>query len=150
MNIQKLYTFLGFFIVLFIGAIGCSVKSGSMVTARDGINREKKADSKKAYYHETIHCLWEKRRPVYLEWLKGPAHNPYNLYNLQNETNNVLKYAGLTQDIKLIEELVLLYAQALDTLDETDEYAFYYYPESPRRSIHRRHTINSSLMPGLV
>jgi len=137
MNIHKPYAFLGFFVVLFISAIGCSVKSGSMATVREDIDRENKVYSRKAYYHETIRWLWGKRKPVYQKWLQESAQNPYNLYNLQNETNNLLKYAGLTQDVELIEELILLYSQALDTLDETDEYAFYYYPDSPRRSIHK-------------
>ena len=137
MNIRKPYTFQCFFALLFIGTIGCCVKSGAMTTEREDIAKEKEIYSKKAFYHDTIRGLWKKRRPVYLKWLQGSAQTPYNLYNLQNETNNLLKYAGLTQDVELTEELILLYAKALDTLDETDAYAFYYYPDSPRRSVHK-------------
>ncbi len=87
-------------------------------------------------YRKTIYWLWEKRKPVYVKWLAESSKTPYNLYNIQAETNNLLKYAALRKDHFLLEELILLYSLSLNTVDETDRYAFYYYPGNPRRSIH--------------
>ena len=87
-------------------------------------------------YNRQIRQLWLKRKPVYLQWVRDSQKKPYNLYNIQIETNNLLKYAGYCRDSYLLAELVSLYIQALGTLDETYQYVFYYYPQNRKRSIH--------------
>lgn len=88
-------------------------------------------------HHDIIRWLWEKRKPVYINWVTESSNNPYHLYNIQGETNNLLKYAALSKDNQIIEELVWLYSLSLKTLDETDRYAYYYLPGQSRRSIHK-------------
>lgn len=98
----------------------------------------------KLEYQNRIKDVWNKRKPLYYEWLKGNGYvsdgfqrsHPYELYDVQLETNNLLKYSEYSHDLYMLEELVSLYVRALETLDETDQYVFYYYPRSPRRTVH--------------
>ena len=89
------------------------------------------------YYNE-IRTLWEQLKPLYRKWIEDSAVTPYNLYNIQTETDNALEYAGYCRDMYMLDELANLYLLAVDTLNETDEYIFYYYPlDGPRCSKHR-------------
>ncbi|HBE44892.1 MAG TPA: hypothetical protein DDW17_05410 [Deltaproteobacteria bacterium] len=92
--------------------------------------------AEKQQYHEQINYLWTQRKTQYEEMIKKSVDDPYNLYNVQTETNNLLKYAGYCKRYDLIDELSRLYLQSLDTLTETDQYRFAYYPGSPRLSVH--------------
>lgn len=92
--------------------------------------------SKDKQYHEKINWLWSQRKVQYTEMVKKSGENPGNLYTIQTETNNLLKYAGYDQKFALINELSYLYLQALNTLIETDQYLYSYYPGSPRLSVH--------------
>ena len=87
-------------------------------------------------YHEQINKLWNQKKAQYTEAIKKSKDNPQVLYNIQGETNNLLKYAGYCKKHELIDELSGLYLQSLDTLTMTDQYLYAYYPGSPRRSIH--------------
>lgn len=87
-------------------------------------------------YHEQINQLWNQKKAQYAEMLKKSGENPRILYNIQGETNNLLKYAGYCQKYTLLDELSGLYLQSLDTLTTTDQYLYAYYPGSPRLSVH--------------
>lgn len=87
-------------------------------------------------YYGKIRELWTKRKPTYISWINGSASTLYNFYNIEIYTNNLLVYAGHCKDYYILDELVDLYMLALNTLDETDKYAFYYFPMNKRRSIH--------------
>jgi len=87
-------------------------------------------------YHEQIEKLWQQRKPHIIKMIENSRFDPYNLYNVQNETNNLLKYTDYCKKYKLLDELISVYFKALDTLTETDQYLFAYYPDSPRLSIH--------------
>jgi len=80
-------------------------------------------------YYEQIRSLWFQLKPEYQKWVTDSADSPYNLYYIQGETNNLLKYTGHCQDLYILDELATLYLGAIDTLDKTDDYIFYYYPD---------------------
>ena len=88
-------------------------------------------------YHEQISKLWNQKKAQYAEMVKKSGDNPTILYNIQTETNNLLKYAGYYQKYALIDELSSLYLEAFDTLTTTDQYLYAYYPGSPARSVHQ-------------
>ena len=67
-------------------------------------------------------------KAVYKKWIEGSANTPYNLYDIQSETNNLLKYSSYCQDKYILEELAELYLGALDTLSTSDRYVFTYLP----------------------
>ena len=87
-------------------------------------------------YVNTIHELWKQRKPTYQQWIRASNETPYSLYNIQGETNNLLKYAWGCKDQYIINELNTLYLGALKTLDTTNMYSFYYYPNDKRQSSH--------------
>jgi len=88
-------------------------------------------------YYQSIRDLWDNRKPTYIEWIKQSDKTPLHLYYIQGETNNLLKYAAYCQDKLILDELFAVYLKALDALDETDQYVFYYYPQNQRRTVHR-------------
>ncbi len=88
-------------------------------------------------YHEQISWLWNQKKDQYAEMIKKSGTNPTILYDIQTETNNLLKYAGYYQKYSLVDELISLYLNALDTLTITDQYLYAYYPGSPRLSVHQ-------------
>ena len=96
-------------------------------------------------YNGKIRNLWHKRKPLYYEWLKGVGgesnrfwkKHPWELYYIQSETNNLLKYSEYCRDFYILEELTSLYILALESLVETEQYVFSYYPNSPRRSVQK-------------
>jgi hypothetical protein len=88
-------------------------------------------------YHSQISQLWSQKKATYTEMAKKSQDNPQLLYNIQSETNNLLKYAAFSQNHALLEELSGLYLNALDTLTTTDQYLYAYYPGSPKRTVHR-------------
>ena len=88
-------------------------------------------------YHEEISDLWNQKKAQYVELMKKSGGNPKILYNIQSETNNLLKYTGYCQKYVLLDELTGLYLRALDTLTLTDQYLFTYYPDSPKNSVHK-------------
>ena len=79
-------------------------------------------------YYEQIRKNWFQLKPKYQKWVSKSTDTPLKLYTIQNETNNLLKYAGYCQDNYILNELSMLYLKALDTLDETDKYIYTYYP----------------------
>lgn len=87
-------------------------------------------------YHEQINKLWNKKKPYYMDMIIKSGENPYNLYNIQNETNNLLKYASYCRNLSLIDELCELYLESMNTLSRVDQYVYFYYPGSARLSIH--------------
>ncbi|MCE5265734.1 MAG: hypothetical protein LLG97_19670 [Deltaproteobacteria bacterium] len=87
-------------------------------------------------YHERIRQLWNNERAQYLVLAKKSGDNLQSLYSIQNGTNNLLKYAAYCQKYSILDDLSSLYLQALDTLTETDQYLYAYYPGGPRRSVH--------------
>ena len=91
---------------------------------------------KKSYYGQ-IRTLWAGLKPVFQSWVTYSAEIPYNLYNVQGETNNLLRYTDFCGDTFILDQLAGLYLGALDTLDETDDYVFSYFPGGPRRSTHK-------------
>ena len=124
-----------FFLILIVAALHFCENSFSSekVTLHDS-NHE---------YHNRVKDIWGKRKPLYYEWLKGKDYvsdgfqksHPNELYDVQLETNNLLKYSEYCHDLHMLEELTVLYSRAQDTLKETNQYVFYYYPQSPRRSV---------------
>lgn len=87
-------------------------------------------------YDEQINQLWNQKKARYADMIKKSGENPQMLYAIQAETNNLLKYAGYCQKYALLDELSRLYLGSLDTLTETDQYLFAYYPNSPKLSVH--------------
>jgi hypothetical protein len=87
-------------------------------------------------YHEQIDRLWKEKKNQYIKMIKTSVDNPQSLYNLQVETNNLLKYAGYCQKYVLLDELCDLYLQAFDTLTQTDQYLFTYYPDGSKLTAH--------------
>lgn len=87
-------------------------------------------------YDARITQLWNYQKEKYYEMIQKSDTAPYNLYIIQAETNNLLKYAGYRQKYVLLDELCALYLQAIYTMTETDQYVYYYYPGSDRRSVH--------------
>jgi len=87
-------------------------------------------------YHERINQLWNQNKTRYEDMIKGSGNNPRILYNIQAETKNLLKYAGYSRKYALVGELSGLYLHALNTLTETDQYLYAYYPDSQRLSVH--------------
>ncbi len=73
-------------------------------------------------YKEIIHWLWLQEEESYNKWIKMSRTDPNYLYMLQSSTNNLLKYAYYCKDYYILHELITLYAKALMTLDETEEY----------------------------
>ena len=90
---------------------------------------------KDSEYVKEIRWFWKKTKPIYQQWVLASDKTPYNLYNVQGETNNLLKYAEACNDRYILTELISLYLKAMDTLDETTQYAFYHYPGDKRRSV---------------
>jgi hypothetical protein len=96
-------------------------------------------------YFGKIRNLWLQKKPIYYEWIKGVGsksdgfsrNHPSELYDIQSETNNLLKYTEYCQDLYVLEELISLYLLALDSLVETEHYVFFYYPHSPRQSVQK-------------
>lgn len=86
-----------------------------------------------AAYRNNIKSIWHKRKPTYYEWTKDVAkmsesnrkHHPYHLYNIQIETNNLLKYSEYCKDYYILDELISLYARPLNSLVKTNQYLFY-------------------------
>ena len=117
--------------------------SGSLYAAGSHPNEISQC-SDQAYYGK-IRNLWRQRKPLYYEWLKGvgsesdgfPRNHPNELYDIQSETNNLLKYSEYCQDLYILEELTSLYELALDSLVETEQYLFFYYPGSFRQSLQK-------------
>jgi hypothetical protein len=88
-------------------------------------------------YHEQIDLLWIQKKNQYIEMMKKSADDPKILYNIQVETNNLLKYAGFCQKNSLLDELCDLYLRAFDTLTRTDQYLFTYYPDGSKLTVHQ-------------
>lgn len=96
-----------------------------------------------AEYTTRIYDLWNSRKVHYYKWINGKGYNsdglqrshPYELYDIQKETNNLLRYSDYCQDSYILEELLALYVRALDTLVETNQYLVYNYPVGQRSSI---------------
>lgn len=85
-----------------------------------------------------INDLWQQVRPQ-LEALLEPdalRATPYNLYNVQLHTANLLFHIELYQDVALATSLAQLYDKAFDALVLHDEAHFYFAQGSPRSSIH--------------
>lgn len=120
---RKIFFLMFCFIILFPLFASAAVQMGLPITEQQ--------------YHEQIHQLWNQKKTQYIEMLKKSGEDPTILYNIQAETNNLLKYAGYCQKYELIDELSSLYLKALDTLIITDQYHYAYYPGSPRLSVHR-------------
>lgn len=88
-------------------------------------------------YDEKIKQLWNEKKAYYTKMVSNSGETPYNLYTIQTETNNLLKYAGYCQNYLLLDELNTMFLLALNTLTLTDQYTFYYYPETKRSSVHK-------------
>ena len=94
---------------------------------------------------KTVHQLWLQVKPEYFNWAKGqgytadgfPRYHPYELYDIQIKTNNLLKYSMYCHDTYILQELVCLYGKLFKSMEKTNEYVFYYYPGSPRESVHK-------------
>ncbi|MEW6668908.1 MAG: hypothetical protein AB1512_27175 [Thermodesulfobacteriota bacterium] len=86
-------------------------------------------------YHRRISKLWDQRKSTYREMITGSRTKPNHLYDIQTQTNNLLKYAAYSGNHVLLDEMIAMYLKAIETLTETDQYAYYYYPGSPRRSV---------------
>lgn len=87
--------------------------------------------------HEQIRQLWNQKKAQYIQMIKRTKDNTGILYDIQGETNNLLKYAGYSRQYALLDELISLYLLSLDTLTETDQYLFSYFPGDSRVSVHR-------------
>lgn len=94
---------------------------------------------------KTVHQLWLQVKPEYFNWAKGQGYtsdgfrrsHPYELYDIQIKTNKLLKYSMYCHDTYILQELVHLYGELFKTIEEANEYTFYYYPGSPRESVHK-------------
>jgi len=93
---------------------------------------------------QQIGDLWQKVNPELHHWAAGKGYisdgfnrsHPSELYDIQLHTANLLRYATQSNNISIFESLLKLYSDVFQTLKETDQYLFYYYPDSPRQSIH--------------
>ncbi len=110
------------FVVLFLACISCTAHAEQTFTDNQ--------------YHEQIRQLWNQKKVQYVKFVKNSGEEPNNLYVIQAQTNNLLKYAGYCQKYALLDELCGLYLQSLETLTESDRYLYLYYPGSPRLSVH--------------
>ncbi len=88
-------------------------------------------------YHEQIRQLWNQKKAQYTAMVTKSGENPDTLYNIQGETNNLLKYSAYCRQYDILNELIALYLQSLNTLTETDQYVYAYYPEGQKRSVQR-------------
>jgi hypothetical protein len=103
--------------------------NGSVMAQSEWTNTSKQ-------YHERISQLWNARKMQYSDMIGKSGENPQVLYEIQAETNNLLKYAGYCKQYMLLDELIGLYLQALNTLISTDQYLYAYYSGGSRRSVH--------------
>lgn len=87
-------------------------------------------------YHEQIDKIWKKQKARYQLLISKSSDNPRILYNIQGETNNLLKYAGYCKKYALLDELSGLYLRSLNTLKTTDQYVYEYFPQNKRLSVH--------------
>lgn len=81
-------------------------------------------------YSNRIRKLWMARKPALVKLIITSDVEPYSLYNIQIETNNLLTYSAACDDSYILEELMDLYSLALATLDSTDQYKYYFYPNT--------------------
>lgn len=92
-------------------------------------------------YIQKIRELWNKKKTDYYKLMKNGHQKgrsyPYILYDIQTLTHNLLRYSAECNDFYMLEELVLLYTNAINNLVETDSYTFYYYPNNQIKSIQK-------------
>ncbi len=87
--------------------------------------------------------LWQKVNPKLYQWSEGTGYisdglkrsHPYELYDIQLHTSNLLRYSIRDKDLATFESLLRLYSDVFQTLKESNQYKFYYYPGFPRQSI---------------
>jgi len=88
-------------------------------------------------YSDTIIELWNLYKPTVENEIILSKYDTYNLYRVQIGTNNLMWYAFNTENYSLLDELLNLYLNAINTLDTTDKYRFiyFYYNEYPTDTI---------------
>lgn len=84
-------------------------------------------------YISKIKSLWNSRKPDIVSLINDSKKNPYNLYNVQIYTNNLLTYAASCSDSYIYNELLSAYLPAIKTLQTTNDYKVYYYPDDSTR-----------------
>lgn len=93
---------------------------------------------------QQIEDIWLKLSPVLSQWADGRGYvsdgfkraHPAELYDIQIQTTNLLRYSTLHNDTFVFESLLKLYNHVFQSLEETNQYTFFYYPGSPRQSVH--------------
>ena len=97
-----------------------------------------------ANYVGQIRKLWNGISPELSKWAEGKGYvadgfvrsHPYELYDIQLHTINLLRYTAYCNDRPILDSLLTLYSKCFVTLQKSDKYHFFYYPGSPRLSVH--------------
>jgi len=128
---------------IFIFTILILILFGS-VTTMAVVCREQVLNTTDKEIAQRVGDFWQKAGPELYRWAEERGYtsdgskrsHPYELYDIQLYTSNLLRYAIQSKNISIFESLLSLYRQVFQSLEETDQYLFYYYPGFPRQSVH--------------
>lgn len=82
-------------------------------------------------FQDSIVQFWHFYKPMIQEQIDKSAFDTYKLYNVQITTNILLKYAFNQKNYNLVDDLLKMYLEALNTIDTVEKIRFYFfYPVS--------------------
>jgi len=101
-------------------------------------------------FHAEINSLWTDVKPSFQAMVTNSGADSYNLYNLQSQSEPLLRHSFKHEKYNLTDELLTMYSQARSTLTTTDKYRYFGYNStfSPVWSVETMHQNYSMWVDG--